>query len=342
MTITDLEKVIKSGETLVVANTNEEYRLLYEIFASMGKEYNIWTWAEGTPMRKVNGVADFGVIQKEPQGSTRRNRDSDSDRAEGDPPPTPEVYDVGGADLINQIGMIVNEDPSRRKSRKGKDIFLLRRLNIGPDGIGPDVVNAILNWKYQLRNACLIVVGSASDIHHYLQREIYQFDYSLREPKDVRSFVEESIKTVKGAVKEGGSEETWMYTGTLGGKMVPRTDAYKTKYTQKEVDAISASLSGLTLDEQRKAINYSLRMGKLDPHDLGYLKQDIINKSGILEWVDPCNMNDVGGLDNLKEWLAIRGAAMSSTAAREYGLPPPKGVLMVGLPGGGHGTHVGP
>ena len=45
-------------------------------------------------------------------------------------------------------------------------------------------------------------------------------------------------------------------------------------------------------------------------------------------------MADVGGLDVLKEWLDNRGNAFSSSA-RDFGLPYPKGVLIIGIPGTG-------
>jgi hypothetical protein len=43
----------------------------------------------------------------------------------------------------------------------------------------------------------------------------------------------------------------------------------------------------------------------------------------------------VGGLENLRGWLGQRRAAFASQRAREFGLPEPKGVLIVGVPGGG-------
>lgn len=44
---------------------------------------------------------------------------------------------------------------------------------------------------------------------------------------------------------------------------------------------------------------------------------------------------DVGGLDSLKTWLRLRRASFASSKAREYGLPEPKGLLLVGIPGCG-------
>jgi len=64
-------------------------------------------------------------------------------------------------------------------------------------------------------------------------------------------------------------------------------------------------------------------------------KEQIIKKEGILEYFHPKgNFNQVGGLDNLKEWLGNRGKAFS-TDAKNYGLSSPKGVMLLGVPGCG-------
>jgi len=44
---------------------------------------------------------------------------------------------------------------------------------------------------------------------------------------------------------------------------------------------------------------------------------------------------DVGGLENLRDWLAQRGRAFGSAKARAFGLPEPKGLLLLGVPGSG-------
>lgn len=65
-------------------------------------------------------------------------------------------------------------------------------------------------------------------------------------------------------------------------------------------------------------------------------KKKIIDSVDGLTWIepDPRGLDAVGGLENEKEWLRIRQRAFSP-AAREYGLPAPKGMLMVGVPGCG-------
>ena len=60
-----------------------------------------------------------------------------------------------------------------------------------------------------------------------------------------------------------------------------------------------------------------------------------VKKSGILEYYPATQTAaDVGGLENLKEWLNIRREAFTAKA-REFGLPVPRGVLLAGTPGCG-------
>src|SRR5438132_7657129 len=64
-------------------------------------------------------------------------------------------------------------------------------------------------------------------------------------------------------------------------------------------------------------------------------KERIVRKSGVLEFFRTREqMEDIGGLDLLKTWLKKRQTAFSEEA-RQFGLPRPKGILMVGIPGGG-------
>jgi ATP-dependent 26S proteasome regulatory subunit len=64
-------------------------------------------------------------------------------------------------------------------------------------------------------------------------------------------------------------------------------------------------------------------------------KSQIVRKSGILEFY-PSNyqMAQVGGLSNLKHWLEVRSEGYTDGAA-SFGLPAPKGMLLLGAPGTG-------
>ena len=71
------------------------------------------------------------------------------------------------------------------------------------------------------------------------------------------------------------------------------------------------------------------------PFTVSSEKEQIIRKSGILDYF-PKNesLKDVGGMENLKEWLKKRQLAYD-TEARDWGLKEPKGLLLLGVPGCG-------
>lgn len=66
-------------------------------------------------------------------------------------------------------------------------------------------------------------------------------------------------------------------------------------------------------------------------------KQQMIKKTGILEMVPiKESMEDIGGLENLKEWTQRKAKVLKNMArAEEYGVELPKGVLIAGVPGCG-------
>lgn len=66
-----------------------------------------------------------------------------------------------------------------------------------------------------------------------------------------------------------------------------------------------------------------------------YEKAGVLRKTGILEYYEPDeDLSSVGGLDALKEWLKRRAKAFLPEA-RAFGLPSPRGLLLVGVPGTG-------
>jgi SpoVK/Ycf46/Vps4 family AAA+-type ATPase len=96
---------------------------------------------------------------------------------------------------------------------------------------------------------------------------------------------------------------------------------------------------GLTLKEAENVFAKTLVLdGKLDADDVSVVfseKQQIIKKSGILEYYDTQEeITQVAGLKNLKDWLTKRTIAFTDRAAK-FGLPSPRGVLLLGVQGCG-------
>jgi SpoVK/Ycf46/Vps4 family AAA+-type ATPase len=96
------------------------------------------------------------------------------------------------------------------------------------------------------------------------------------------------------------------------------------------------SAQGLILDEIEAVFARSLVEHKrFDLNAILEEKQQIIRKSGLLEYYAPdSNLMGVGGMELLKDWLAKRQKSFTD-AAREYGLPAPKGILLLGVQGCG-------
>ncbi|HEU4752735.1 MAG TPA: AAA family ATPase, partial [Armatimonadota bacterium] len=64
-------------------------------------------------------------------------------------------------------------------------------------------------------------------------------------------------------------------------------------------------------------------------------KEQTIRKSGLLEYYRAAtSLEQIGGMDVLKDWLTKRSIAFDEQA-KQYGLPAPKGVLLIGVQGCG-------
>jgi len=98
----------------------------------------------------------------------------------------------------------------------------------------------------------------------------------------------------------------------------------------------SSGLSELRVRQvAARALTQRGKISKIDLKDIIDEKKQVIARSEILEFFESdSNQNDIGGLIILKNWLKQRYQAFSNEA-REYGLPLPKGVLLVGPQGTG-------
>ncbi len=101
---------------------------------------------------------------------------------------------------------------------------------------------------------------------------------------------------------------------------------------------LKASL-GLTKDEAEKVYRKAyVKRGKITEAEVDIVlseKKQLIRRNGILEFIEEDETIDsVGGLEELKGWLVQRSGAFSERA-RGYGLPQPKGMLILGVPGCG-------
>ena len=108
--------------------------------------------------------------------------------------------------------------------------------------------------------------------------------------------------------------------------------------TETREELLKAAL-GLTRDEAEKVYRKAqVTTGRLTDEEVGIVlseKKQLIRRNGILEYIEEDEtIQSVGGLEELKRWLTQRSNAFTERA-REYGLPQPKGMLILGVPGCG-------
>lgn len=107
------------------------------------------------------------------------------------------------------------------------------------------------------------------------------------------------------------------------------------------IEEFAIAFKGLTEFEINNllALSYADN-GELSRRDLGLIfdqKQQVIKKAGILEMIfSKEKIEDIGGLENLKEWLVRKAKIYKNmNTAKQYGVDIPKGVLIAGIPGCG-------
>lgn len=107
----------------------------------------------------------------------------------------------------------------------------------------------------------------------------------------------------------------------------------------KMLDELVRSCQGLSMERIRRVLGKAIAThGSLQLDDVELIleeKRQTIRQTQILDFYPATErISDIGGLDNLKDWLLRRGGAFSERA-RQYGLPHPRGLLLVGIQGTG-------
>jgi len=102
---------------------------------------------------------------------------------------------------------------------------------------------------------------------------------------------------------------------------------------------IATACQGLSLERIRRVLSKVIaKYGEINdssPNLILQEKKQIIQQTQLLEFcLKDKSIADLGGLDNFKDWLKLREKAFSQEAI-QYGLPYPKGLLLVGVQGTG-------
>ncbi|MBD2499842.1 AAA family ATPase [Anabaena azotica FACHB-119] len=113
----------------------------------------------------------------------------------------------------------------------------------------------------------------------------------------------------------------------------------KTSLAEPEREQLIKACQGLSRCRISRVLAKCLaKYGKVDENAIAAVideKRQTIRETGILEFIPvEAGLESVGGLENLKQWVRVRANSFSD-AARRYGLPSPKGMLLAGIQGTG-------
>jgi AAA+ superfamily predicted ATPase len=113
----------------------------------------------------------------------------------------------------------------------------------------------------------------------------------------------------------------------------------ETKLTRPELDVLVQTLRGLTTEEATRIIFGAICADNiLDRSDLLRVidaKRNLLGTAGCLDAIAAdVSPEEIGGLHNLKRWLNLRRGGFSQTA-KDFGLDPPRGILLLGVQGCG-------
>ena len=202
-------------------------------------------------------------------------------------------------------------------------LFVFRDLHpfLGTGNRPPDVqvvrlLRDIANrFRAASNPACLVMVAPVASLPPDLEKVVTIVDFPLPDEAEMRRLLDRMIDM---------NRESGGFTAD-----VDDTDR----------ERLARAATGLTLAEAENAFARAMvSTGTLRGDDIDIVieeKRQTIRRSALLEFVSTdLTLADIGGLDNLKSWLAKREGAWSSTA-KEWGIPDPKGVLIAGVPGCG-------
>lgn len=158
----------------------------------------------------------------------------------------------------------------------------------------------------------LIVLSPSNDVPAELAGHAIVIEWPLPDRSEIAEILDASIESLP--------EEL-------------RKDAAPNGTREQAIDAAV----GLTAEEAQSCYAKSIvSVKRIDPQAVANEKKRVIAREKVLEWFDPLpgGLDAIGGLEELKGWLTVRRSAFSEKA-RAFGLPAPKGCLLVGVPGCG-------
>jgi len=188
-------------------------------------------------------------------------------------------------------------------------MVLLRDLHLFFLNVDPFLIRALKDALRQgkSKGRTLLLVGCRQVLPPELEREMVLVEFAFPDKRELAVVLDNIARS---------------------GELEPPTGELR--------ELLLDSACGLTSIEAENAFALSIvERGQLCPERVARQKASEVRKSGLLEVCATAeNLDSVGGLELLKQWLLQRKDAFGPRA-EAYGLPTPKGLLITGIPGTG-------
>lgn len=228
------------------------------------------------------------------------------------------VQDMEGATIGGEESQNPGTALNLMAKRDGRAVWVFRDLHKFMD---PIVLRQVRSLARDLQRGTrdkartIVVLSPSSEIPPELAGHTTVIDFPLPDRAEVAAILDDVLKSLP--------EET-------------RAKVQAELVNGAREAAIDAAV-GLSAEEAAGCYAKSLvKTRRIDPKEVAQEKKRVIARERVLEWFDPDprGFEAIGGLDLLKDWLRARRKAFSAEA-RDFGLPAPKGVCLVGVPGCG-------
>ena len=200
---------------------------------------------------------------------------------------------------------------------ESKDDAIVAMRDFHPFLGDPTIVRRLRDLARHLKKTYknIVIVSPLLKVPPELEKEINVVHFEMPDAEDLEQILDKVVRSVPR------ESETWAAVDRLG---------------VDEREAVVEAALGLTADEAENAFSKCLvKARRFDIDVILAEKEQIIRKSRVLEFHRAAEQfSDIGGLDQLKEWLRKRQAAFTRQA-RDFGLPESKGILLIGVPGCG-------
>ena len=285
-TLDRLKILINSSTPIVVMETVEEMRAVGLVRAACS-DLNIavfeWSIADGLVRAGSNSPAVPAAALQMRINAARQAADSN----------TPESSKASIYNTLDPVQALATMETMTLEA-----VFVLKDFHRHMES--PVVVRRLrdVGQKFSANRRTPILTAPSISMPPELESLVEYVDLPLPDLQRLREIVEETFKRLLKA------------------------HTLQLKLDGSGVDAMAANLRGLTEEEAERAISQTLvARYALCPEtitDVLEAKKELLRHSGMLEFIDASdNMASVGGLDNLKRWLAQRRGAWED-AAREF------------------------